>query len=186
MCFCERQTDYVLRSCVAQTKLIVVSGHACTQYGCWARQVKEHQMPLVISTLRTENFSCVDADDEFTEHFGPAGRLDDQLDRNGKSSLRPPFKLQPRRSPSPGSQLLDPFSICEIRRLCRKVVTNHSLRMVGLNRDFFERWGLKLLKILFYPELLDGSTSEIPYSTVSDDSPVDEWRERRLDVSPVG
>ncbi|KAJ3341384.1 hypothetical protein HDU93_005020 [Gonapodya sp. JEL0774] len=42
--------------------------------------------------------------------------------------------------------------LAEVRRETRRHVLSHTLRLVGLNRDYAEWWGVRLVKLIFYPE----------------------------------
>ncbi|ORX58399.1 hypothetical protein BCR36DRAFT_343556 [Piromyces finnis] len=44
--------------------------------------------------------------------------------------------------------------LVEVRRQCKKSLSDKSLRLIGLNREYMEGWALVMMKIMFYPELL--------------------------------
>jgi len=44
--------------------------------------------------------------------------------------------------------------LVEVRRQCKKSLSDKNLRLIGLNREYMEGWALVMMKIMFYPELL--------------------------------
>ncbi|KAL6617901.1 hypothetical protein U3516DRAFT_629007 [Neocallimastix sp. 'constans'] len=44
--------------------------------------------------------------------------------------------------------------LIEVRRQCKKSLSDKNLRLIGLNREYMEAWALIIMKIMFYPELL--------------------------------
>jgi len=44
--------------------------------------------------------------------------------------------------------------LIEVRRQCKKSLSDRNLRLIGLNREYMEGWALIIMKIMFYPELL--------------------------------
>ncbi|CAG8444488.1 6247_t:CDS:2 [Ambispora leptoticha] len=94
-------------------------------------------------------------------------------------------------------------TMAEIRKQCLKRVTGHRLRLVGLNREFMESMSIILMKILFFPELLEkpGDSNDesasvqsrfLSYtatadgiSLVTDESVLDEFPEYMLNMSSV-
>lgn len=44
--------------------------------------------------------------------------------------------------------------LVEVRRQCKKSLSDKNLRLIGLNREYMEGWALIIMKIMFYPELL--------------------------------
>jgi len=45
--------------------------------------------------------------------------------------------------------------LIEVRRQCKKSLSDRNLRLIGLNREYLEGWALIMMKIMFYPELLN-------------------------------
>jgi hypothetical protein len=87
----------------------------------------------------------------------------------------------------------------EVRRQCTKRVTPHKLKMVGLNREYIESVRTILLKVIFYPDLLqnqerlDPATSRFFSYTataegitiVTDETVLKEFPEHTLNMSSV-
>jgi len=44
--------------------------------------------------------------------------------------------------------------LAEVRRQCKKSLSDKNLRLIGLNREYIDGWALTMMKIMFYPELL--------------------------------
>jgi len=44
--------------------------------------------------------------------------------------------------------------LVEVRRQCKKSLSDKNLRLIGLNREYLEGWALVMMKIMFYPEFL--------------------------------
>jgi len=40
----------------------------------------------------------------------------------------------------------------EIRRLCKKHTPPHSLKLVGLDREYMEAWAMKIIGVIYYQE----------------------------------
>lgn len=67
--------------------------------------------------------------------------------------------FSPTFGPGSGSRMTEAESdrlMNEVRRLTNRAVLGRTLRLCGLNRDYMDAWALKLIRVLFYPELLGG------------------------------
>ncbi|OUM59234.1 hypothetical protein PIROE2DRAFT_47266, partial [Piromyces sp. E2] len=97
--------------------------------------VKEKRIPLVVSVLK-KSFQFIDLDllnIEFPMYLN-----------NNDEQFLPPENVS--------SWLKD--ILVEVRRQCKKSLSDKNLRLIGLNREYMEGWALVMMKIMFYPELL--------------------------------
>ncbi|KXS13208.1 hypothetical protein M427DRAFT_136786 [Gonapodya prolifera JEL478] len=60
--------------------------------------------------------------------------------------------------------------LAEVRRETHRQVLSHTLRLVGLNRDYAEWWGVRLVKLIFYPDdaASTSTASFFSYTATSD------------------
>ncbi|RKP24487.1 hypothetical protein SYNPS1DRAFT_17154, partial [Syncephalis pseudoplumigaleata] len=92
--------------------------------------VKERRLRQVVATLQEQGFTFPDLE------------LDDEAATMASAMERP---QTPRRQQE---------VMAAMRERCAKTVPAHHLTMVGLNREHQDGWAVRVLQLLFYPELL--------------------------------
>ncbi|KAJ3283120.1 Cytosolic arginine sensor for mTORC1 subunit 2 [Borealophlyctis nickersoniae] len=113
--------------------------------------VKEKRLPLVISTLESRDFEFMDLDD-----------LDIDIGTSPISTAAPGMSTTPTFPASYGSVsscdwatlTLPTGEIFDARLLDKKLVPGGTLRLVGLNREYVESWAMKIIRIIFYPDVI--------------------------------
>jgi hypothetical protein len=173
--------------------------------------VKEKNLPLVMQTL-CPTFTFTNGSPSFssipylipTDRSVPSPPAEDD-DEPQMSFVVPLTAERPFDSPViMGTMRIreitnDEEIAAEVRRQCTKRVTPHRLKMVGLNREYIESVRPILLKVIFYPDLLqnqerlDPATSRFFSYTatsegitiVTDETVLKEFPEHTLNMSSV-
>ncbi|KAJ3206574.1 Cytosolic arginine sensor for mTORC1 subunit 2 [Dinochytrium kinnereticum] len=135
--------------------------------------VKEKRLPLVISTLRSRNFTFIDDSEPHPPHFTPPTPSPLGADTTWLSFRTDPTDGQHGRdmaqacdqdalstsSSSTSSKRPDSFRapppelLADARMLDKRLLETPPLRLVGLDREYLGSWGMQIVRVLFYPEV---------------------------------
>ncbi|KAJ3046488.1 hypothetical protein HK097_000816 [Rhizophlyctis rosea] len=169
--------------------------------------VKEKRIPLVISVLESTGFEFADLEDldiPLTPTSTPASTTTPEPSLS--ASFEPPSHMMDRTNGSVSPRSLassraGDHAIVDPRLLDKKLVPGNTLRLVGLNREYVEGWAMKIVRIIFYPEvLLDGrrgsrastsvdhrlfsyTSTEEGISLVADETVLEQFSEHMLNMS---
>jgi hypothetical protein len=118
--------------------------------------IKERRLWQVVRTLQECGFTFIDLDQVEVPTGSPVSPLSDtprfltnsdpfsgdesEMDQASNATLTQKVDTQAR-------------VLADMRSRCPKTVLSHHLSLVGLNRDYKDAWALRIMQLLFYPEL---------------------------------